>query len=274
MYRREGPTCLSRVLLLVIGALVVVAVLWAFDIFNPFDNLTGKPESNVGASGPAIVQQLRARNEWITFSYTADQLISAEISGNFLQNLLYGDRILLQARGEVAGGIDMSELKDDSIIVNSNAVTMTLPPARIIYSKLDNSQTRIYDRERGWLSKGDVDLESSARLYAEQSILQSACEAKVLDRAADQAKVNIEDLLKAVGYTSVTVYVSKMSDCEQTGTNIPIPTPNPAGEPTAPPDAPLATPPQTIATPPSSNTQPTSSNGGLTGPVAPITPTP
>jgi hypothetical protein len=266
MYRRQGAGCMSSLMMLALGGVMVLALLLVSGLLNPFAGLTNAPPAKLNAPGPAIIQQLRARDEWITFSYQADQIISAEIGGNFLQDLLFGDRLLLQARGEVAGGIDMSQLRDDAIVINGTAVTMTLPPARIIYSKIDNNQTRIYDRERGWLSRGDVNLETQARIYAEESILTSACEAGVLDRAAAQAQTNVTDLLKALSYTTVTVYVSKVSDCAGSATNA-QPTPDINFNPTMPPSIPTST------SPIRPTARPT--EGGLTGgTVVPIRPTP
>lgn len=267
MYRRNGPSCMGQLTFVIIGGVAVVIVLMMFNVFNPLDALLSKPAPKVAAPGPAIVQQLRARNEWITFSYHADQLISAEIGGNPLQNLLFGDRILLQARGEVAGGVDMSQLRDDMIVTNGTAITMTLPPARIIYTKIDNNQTRIYDRERGFLSRGDVNLETQARIYAEESVLASACEAGVLDRAAAEAHQNVTDLLKALNYyTSVTVYVSKVSECVPP-TNA-APTPGGPLNPTRPPAAPTVTPQG------GGPTAAPAAPGGLSGTVIPVTPSP
>ncbi len=267
MYRRQGPGCLSGLIMLVALGLGILVIMSLTGIINPIGQLFGNPPAQVNAPGPAIVQQLRARNEWITFSYQADQLIEASREGNFLQNLLFGDRILLQARGEVAAGIDMSQLQDNQIISSGSAITITLPPARIIYSKLDNNETRIYDRERGWLSKGDVNLESDARAYAEQSITQSACAAGVLDRAAAEGRNNVSDFLKALNYTSVTVYVSKVSNCETSALQA-IPTPDASFNPTAPANIPTVTAPGgTIPTFPPSD-------GGLSGTAVPITPQP
>ncbi len=271
MYRREGPTCMGRLLFLIVGALGILIILWAMGVIDPLAGMFGQPGATVNAPGPAIVQQLRARNEWVTFSYQADQLIEASREGNFLQNLLFGDRILLQARGEVAGGVDMSQLKDSDIVINGTSITMNLPPARVIYTRLDNDQTRIYDRTRGWLSKGDVNLESSARVYAEQSILQSACDAGILDRAATTAKTNVSDLLQAAGFTDITVTVSKVGDCAGSANGvINQPQAQFTPEPTAVAPVPVATP-SGGASVPVVDATPTTS-GGLSGTAVPVSP--
>ena len=237
MYRREGPTCLGRLTVLVIGVLGILLVLWGMGVIDPLNNLLNPPQQAVNAPGPAIVQQLRARNEWITFSYQADQVIEGSREGNFFQNLLYGDRILLQARAEIGAGIDMSQLDESQVQINGTAISIVLPPAQIIYSRLDNEQTRIYDRQQGWLSRGDVNLETNARIYAERSILEAACESNILDRAAISGQENITDLLKATGFTEIDVQVSKVADCVGSANSVPegsLATPEPTNVPEVP----------------------------------------
>ena len=269
MYRRQGPGCVSMILMAVIGGLAIVAILSVSGMINPLGNFLNEPTAKVNAPGPAIVQQLRARNEWITFSYQADQLIEAQKDGNFLQDLLFGDRLLLQARGEVAAGMDMSQLNDQDVIINGTSITMTLPPARIIYSRLDYCQTRIYDRQRGWLSKGDVNMESDARAYAEDSIVNAACESGILDRAAIEGRTNVSELLKAVGYTNVTVNASKVSDCKASALIAapPVVQPNPTLPPAVPTVGTGAPPVSTVVIPTN-----TPNNGSLTGTAVPIKP--
>lgn len=267
MYRRQGLGFFGSIIMFAVVGVGIIAILSVIGVIDPIGGLFGKPAAKLSPQGPAIVQQLRARNEWITFSYTADQLLEAKSEGNFLQDLLYGDRILLQARGEVAGGIDMSQLRDDQIITSGTAITMTLPPAKIIYSKLDNAQTRVYDRELGWLNKGDITLESQLRAYAETAIVESACEAGVLDRAAAEAGTNVQGLLEAVGYEQVTIVISKVSDCVGSAA-IAAPSAAPGAAPTAPAPVPTAVVPGTTLV------TPMPSNGGLTGTIPAVTPKP
>lgn len=266
MYRQRNSGCISSLFFLLIGALGIMVVLSITGLFDPIGMWFTKPQTVNNAQGPAIVQQLRARDEWITFSYQADQVIEARSEGNFFQELLYGDRILLQARGEVAAGIDMSELRDDQIVIEGKSIKITLPPARIIYSRLDNQATRVYDREQGWLSRGDINLESNARSFAEQSITASACESGVLDRAAVEAQKNVSDLLYAVDYTNVTVIVSKVGDCAGSANQMATQQPN-VLEPTAPANVPTNSTAQPSVAP-----TPTSSGGSLSGTAVPIQP--
>jgi hypothetical protein len=96
-------------------------------------------------------------------------------------------------------------LSEEQIQISNRSVTITLPNSEIFHSALDESRTEVYHRTRGLLTKGDNDLESEARKAAEMEILQAACQSGILVEAADSAKVQMTNLLEALGFSSVTV---------------------------------------------------------------------
>jgi hypothetical protein len=141
-----------------------------------------------------------------TSVFTIEQVIEAERAGNVFQNLLFGDRILLIAHGQVIAGVDLSLLSEpDVVITGDNAVRLTLPPSEIFIATLDNEQTRVYDRNRGLLSRGSTQLETEARQAAEASILQAACDQGILERAAADARTQITALLRLLEFEDVEV---------------------------------------------------------------------
>jgi hypothetical protein len=173
--------------------------------FHPF-GLFAEPETEIDDRQPAIVLQMQSLTRLETMNYTIEKVIEAEKDGNAVQDLLFGDRILLIAHGNVIAGVDLGTLDPEDVEVSDeNAVTVQLPASEIFVATLDNDQTRVYDRERGWLSRGDAGIETEARQAAEASILQAACEQGILGQAAAEAKTQIEALLGALEFTSVTV---------------------------------------------------------------------
>ncbi|HEY5651334.1 MAG TPA: DUF4230 domain-containing protein, partial [Acidimicrobiia bacterium] len=67
--------------------------------------------------------------------------------------------------------------------------------------------THVYNRDTGVFTKGDPDLERSARLAAEEVLLTQALDAGLLERAEERAVSVIEGLIRSLGYTDVTVVV-------------------------------------------------------------------
>jgi hypothetical protein len=172
------------------------------DLFGPFS----EPDTTINDRRPSVITQMQSLARLETMNFTIEKVIEAEKGGNAFQDLIFGDRILLIAHGTVIAGVDLSKLDPEDVTVDdANAVSVVLPPSEIFVATLNNELTRVYDREQGLLARGDAQMETEARLAAEASILQAACEQDVLERAASEAQTQIEALLGALEFTEVTV---------------------------------------------------------------------
>ncbi|MBI4080663.1 MAG: DUF4230 domain-containing protein [Candidatus Levybacteria bacterium] len=190
--KKFAPLFFFNILILL---LVVVAV-FAWQRTFP-DSL------KVRTSKTTVIKEIRALNRLETASFTIEKVIDAGTSGGRLKQLLFGDRILLIAHGEVIAGFDFSQMSDDAIIVDKTTLRMSLPPPQIFFARLDNKETRVYDRRRGFLTQGNTDLESEARSVAEESIRTAACQGNILDQASSNARTQLTTLFKAFGFTTV-----------------------------------------------------------------------
>jgi hypothetical protein len=108
------------------------------------------------------------------------------------------------AHGVVIAGVDLDRVGlDDVHVGDQGRVTITLPPPEIFITSLDNEQTYVYDRDVGLLRKGDVELESAARLAAEQEMEQAAVEDGILEQARINAESYLYRLLRSLGFSEV-----------------------------------------------------------------------
>lgn len=164
---------------------------------------------NMGSQ--TVIKELRSLNRLETASFTIEKIIDAGTSGNALQEFLYGDRILLIAHGQIIAGIDLSKLTDNDVRISGSTITLTLPAPEILVTTLDNGQTRVYDRRQGLLSKGDKNLESSARQVAVDTITDAACKGNILQHASDNARKQLMAFLKALGFTTITIDIPQGS---------------------------------------------------------------
>lgn len=155
----------------------------------------------------AVVTEMQKLNRLETASFTIEKIIDAGTKGNVFSDILFGDRILLIAHGEVVAGFDFSKLTEKDIKVSGTSLEMTLPPPQIISSKLDNELTKVYDRKAGLLTHGDKDLESEARKMAEVTIIEAACRSKILDTATTNGKKQLTTLFKALGFQSIKITI-------------------------------------------------------------------
>ncbi len=115
----------------------------------------------------------------------------------------------------VDGIVDFGNLGRGAVSVNEKSVTVTLPPPQLSKAQLDLDRTRVFDRDRGLLDRvGSIfeDSPTSERdllLLAERKLLAAAREDPgVLKAAEDNTRAMLTNLLRALGFTDVTVKFS------------------------------------------------------------------
>ncbi len=206
-----------RTILKIVAAIALLGLL-VFLLFK-LEAFFSQPRSSVNLDQSSVVLQIRSLNRLETSSFTIEKIIEAGNNGNAFQNILYGDRILLIAHGEVIAGVNLSKLKSNDVKVTGSwtgkdaALRVTLPAPEILVSKLDNEKTRVYDRRSGLFTPESKDLETEARAKAEQSIRQAACDAGILDIAAENTKKQVEAIFRGVGFAGVNVEM-EMEECK------------------------------------------------------------
>lgn len=182
---------------------VVIGALWY--TFNK------NPSFRFGTDRAAVITQVQLLSRLETASFTIDKIIEAGTDYNKLNQLLFGDKLLLVAHGEVIAGYDLSKMKPEDFSGTGKSITITLPAPEIFTVTLDNEQTRVFDRDQGLLTKGNLNLEAEAREQAEQSIRTAACEGNILDTAEKNVKTQLETIFKAAGFTQVTIVPASKS---------------------------------------------------------------
>jgi hypothetical protein len=115
------------------------------------------------------------------------------------------DKLLLVAEGEVVAGFDMSQVGADDIAVAGDQVTITLPAPQILYSRVDNEKTYVYERQTGLLRKPDKDIESEARQLAERAMVDRALEGNILRHAEANGRLQLEAFLRVLGFTEIAI---------------------------------------------------------------------
>ncbi|MBN1267185.1 MAG: DUF4230 domain-containing protein [Anaerolineales bacterium] len=156
-------------------------------------------------SGPAIVHQIQQVSRLETTVYSVERVIEASQSDPVWPDWLRGDRLLLIAYGQVVAGVDLGKMTNDDVVVaeDGRTVTITLPAAEIFSVDLDNAKTQVYDRQRGVFAPPNTNLESEARLAAENEILAAACDDGILGRATVDAQRAMEQFMGLFDFRTV-----------------------------------------------------------------------
>jgi hypothetical protein len=119
------------------------------------------------------------------------------------------DAILLVAVAEVTAGVDLQKLTAADVVVDpvARSVRINLPAPEVLHAALDNAKTYVHSRKTGTLADRHENLESRARQEAERTLVESARQAGLLNRASDNARRTVEALVHSLGYDRVEVSV-------------------------------------------------------------------
>ena len=213
---------------LVIGVLVIIAIvssamIWlVYDSFQravtPVQSMTGElatqvssmlnPTPTIIPNPITIIRDVRSLARLETIQYTVEKVITAE-QGQGTLGVLFGDKLIFIAHGQVIAGVDLSKLSADDIEIKDGILFFNLPNPEIFVATLDNEKSYVYDRQTGLLTKGDINLESSARRLAEDEIEKAAVEDGILDLARQNAENYLTRLLSDLGYPEVIIVSDK-----------------------------------------------------------------
>jgi hypothetical protein len=203
--------------IVVIIGIVALAMVWLiYDSFQrtvtPVQSMTGDLATQVSSllhptptlipSPITIIRDVRSLARLETIQYSVEKVVTAE-QGQGSLGMLFGDKLIFVAHGQVIAGIDLGKLGADDVEINDGILTMRLPKPEIFVATLDNDKSYVYDRQTGLLTKGDVNLESSARKLAEDEIEKAALEDGIMDLAKQNAENYLTRLLTDLGYPDV-----------------------------------------------------------------------
>jgi len=224
----KSNTSNTRGWVLVIGILIIISlaaylvisvvrqsVMQAQQFVQPVANLSNgigtqvaqllRPTPTVIVDPVTIIHQVRSLARLETIQYSVEKVITAE-SGQGQFSFLFGDRLLLVAHGKVIAGVDLEKLGPENLRVEDNVLFVNLPEPEIFIATLDNEKSYIYDREKGILTSGDVNLETIARQAAEQEIEKAALEDGILELARQNAENYLSRLFREIGKYSEVIY--------------------------------------------------------------------
>jgi hypothetical protein len=157
-----------------------------------------------------VITHINALGRLETTEFAMHTVVDLEKDpSNLWEQIVGSDKLLLVAEGEVVAGFDLDKVSRQDIIVQGTTVKIILPSPEIFYSRIDNERTYVYERKTGLLVKPDQTLESRARLLAEQSLVDWAIERGIYEKAESYGRLQIENLLRSLGFTQITIEVSE-----------------------------------------------------------------
>jgi hypothetical protein len=155
-----------------------------------------------------VVQQVRGASELTTAVYSMESVVPTSRERTIGGYVIGKTTLLYIAHGEVRAGVDLATLQPEDVQITGDALSLRLPPPKILDSKIDVNRSKVYDYDRGFMGLGpDVapELQELAQRETLSKIVAAACTDGVLQSANERAKLAVSQLLTTAGYSQFTI---------------------------------------------------------------------
>jgi hypothetical protein len=178
---------------------------------GPTNTPTRTPTSTASPTPTPIIFDIRDLGRLETTEFAMRTVIDLENDPSNLWQEIFGtDKLMLVAEGEVVAGFDLQKIDPKKDIqAQGTTVKITLPAPEILYSRIDNEKTYVYERKTGLLTQPDPTLEGRARLLAEKNLTEWAEQRGIQQQAETSGRVYLENFLRSLGFTKITIEVKK-----------------------------------------------------------------
>ncbi|MEL6496736.1 MAG: DUF4230 domain-containing protein [Cyanobacteria bacterium J06623_7] len=219
-------TLRQQLLLWSFGGVNLIIVMFIFALWRTGDRILDFTSSLFRRSTPITIEtsaplmmRIRGIQELSTTVQTLETIVPASAERKLGELSLGTTKLLYLARGEIRAGVDLAELTESDIHVTNNRIEINLPAAKILGSKIDVNNSRVYDYDRGFLNLGpDIapQLQTLAQRKTLVEIVNTACSEEILGRANVKAQAAITQLLTNTSQQKIVVKTTEPEDCKIT----------------------------------------------------------
>ncbi|MCW2946784.1 MAG: hypothetical protein JWR24_3501 [Actinoallomurus sp.] len=209
--RRSRRPGLRTIAVVVVLAALVYAVMQGLHALprwlDPF------AERTTDRSGPVVLHSIQNLSRYEAASGNFQVIVDLEKDAQFLPGALRGERTLFVGTGSVDAYVDFSRVGNGALTVDKNrtSVTVRLPHAQLEKANLDPKHSYVFAHQRGLFNRfGDFfssNPNQQQQLYvlATQKIQDAAGASGLAQRADANTRQMMTNLLRALGFTYVTV---------------------------------------------------------------------
>lgn len=179
-------------------------------LLHRFDDSPAKITDNRAV----ILQSIQNASELTTSIFVMEVVVPTEQSQTIAGFTVGTTKLLYLAHGEVRAGVDLKALNKDSFTTDGDRLVLKLPAPKILDSKINVTQSKVYDYNKGWLGPDTApQLQALAETTALKRIKEAACKGGILAKAGEQSVVVVGQLAKASGQ-EITVDATAAEDCK------------------------------------------------------------
>lgn len=174
---------------------------------DPFEKRT------VDRSQPVLVQSIQQMKRFTGAQGNFQVIVDLDHEAAFLPSQLLGNRTLYVAAGTVDAYVDLGGLDAKAVAVSADRLTatVTVPHAQLARPSLDLERSYVYLQQRGLFDRiGDFFSSSpgnqqQVEQLATRKIEQAAKDTELIRQAEESTRDMLTGLLRATGFTTVTV---------------------------------------------------------------------
>lgn len=195
----------------VVAVIVLQVVLhlsgWLPKLPNPFATRT------TDRSQPALLLSIQDLARFEAASGTFEKVIDVQVDHPFIPDIIFNQRILFVCVGTVDAYVDFGQINAGNITESPDHTTVSvrLPAARLEKPNIDHSKSYVFEVQEGAANKlndllgNNQDKVNEMYRLGEQRIAEAAQQSTLVDRAQSNTKRMLEQMLRSLGYTSITV---------------------------------------------------------------------
>jgi hypothetical protein len=196
---------------LVVVALVAWLVLnvagllphWA----NPF------AEKTTDRSQPTLLLSIQDLSRFEAASGTFQEVIDVQKDRSFIPDIIFNDRTLFVCVGSVDAYVDFSHIGQGDITESADHTTVSvkLPAAQLDRANIDHDNSYVFATQQGIANKigdlfgGNPNKEQELYQLGAQRINDAAKSSGLVQRAEDNTKQMLMQMLRSLGYSTITV---------------------------------------------------------------------
>ncbi len=177
---------------------------------NPF------AEKTTDRSQPTLLLSIQDLARFEAASGNFQEVIDVQKDRSFIPDIIFNDRALFVCVGSVDAYVDFSHIAQGDITDSADhkTVTIKLPAPQLEKPNIDHGKSYIFAAQKGIVNKigdlfgGNPNKEQELYVLGEQRIAQAARDSGLTERAATNTKQMLTGMLKALGYTSITINVA------------------------------------------------------------------
>ena len=182
--------------LILLGAVLVIAGAFWLRSCTKGDYIEIGADNAIDAS-PTQIQSIKAIGEWEFLSVSLE-----ELTDTIRKGFLSDDELSRIYYGTLRLGINMHQVEPGWLTAEGDSVSLSLPPVALLDRDfIDEARTKPFFESGSWKPE---DREALYR-QAHENMLQHGLTKENLAAAEDNAREQITSLMRAMGFTKVTI---------------------------------------------------------------------